>query len=274
MSGTSLQRILVAGHAGYIGAVMMPRLREEGFSVTDLDTCYFEGCDLDEVPCRIPDLRTDVRDVRAPDLAGFDAIIHLGGLSNDPLGDLQPTLTDEINHASSVRLARAAKIAGVRRFLYASSCSVYGASGDAPLTEEAALTAYAKAKVRTEQGLAQLADADFSSVFLHNSTAYGISPHLRVDVVLNNQDTPNYRVNFEKIGRRLPELRVRSEARTGVRELRENFARLGLKAKDFQSRRYSRFGHLKYLWKLSGWKRPCVGPTVTTSPHRANKGLV
>src|SRR5581483_8516476 len=135
------------------------------------------------------ELAADVRDVTADDLEGFDAVIHLAGLSNDPLGNLNPALTFEINHAASVRLARLAKAAGVPRFLFSSSCSNYGAAGDTLLTEDAALqplTPYADSKVRVERDVARLADDDFSPVFLRNATAYGVSPRLRFDLVLNN----------------------------------------------------------------------------------------
>jgi nucleoside-diphosphate-sugar epimerase len=184
-----IHRILVTGHAGYIGGVMVPALRREGFAVTGLDTFFFGGCKLGELEEGIHELRMDLRDVRAENLTGFDAVIHLGALSNDPLGDLDPELTWQINHQASVRLAREAKIAGVRRFLYSSSCSIYGASGNRRLTEEATtapVTAYAASKVRAEEDLMKLAAADFSPVFLRNATAYGFSPHLRADLVLNN----------------------------------------------------------------------------------------
>src|SRR5690606_6786385 len=140
-------------------------------------------------PPRVPQLDCDLRDVQASDLEGFDAIVHLAALCNDPLGDLNPELTMDINYAASVRLARLAKEAGVPLFLYASSCSLYGASGEDMVTEEAEfqpLTAYAKSKVRTEQEVSRLADDSFSPVFLRNATVYGLSPLLRLDLVVNH----------------------------------------------------------------------------------------
>jgi nucleoside-diphosphate-sugar epimerase len=169
---------------------MVPRLRAAGHEIVGLDTFFFSDCTLGQPDDAVPALHHDIRDVQQQHLEGFDAVIHLAALCNDPLGDLQPTWTDEINHLASIRLARMARDAGVRRFLYASSCSMYGAAGgDATLTEEAPLhplTPYAVSKVRTEENLAKLADGSFSPVFMRNATAYGLAPRLRADVVLNN----------------------------------------------------------------------------------------
>jgi nucleoside-diphosphate-sugar epimerase len=183
-------RVLVTGHAGYIGSILAPELAAAGHDVVGLDTCYYEGCDLGGGGSRVEALRLDVRDVESEQLEGFDAVVHLAGLSNDPLGDLDPALTREINHEATVRLARAAREVGVRRFLFASSCSMYGKTGADDVLDETAplrpLTAYAESKVRAEEGLAALADADFSPVYLRNATVYGVSPRLRIDLVLNN----------------------------------------------------------------------------------------
>jgi len=183
-------RLLVTGHNGYIGSVMVPALRAAGHDVVGLDTFFFEDCTLTQDRESVPALRRDIRDVREEDLEGFDGVVHLAALCNDPLGDLYPEWTAEINHQASVQLARLARGAGVQRFLYASSCSMYGAAGgDDVLTEEAPLrplTAYATSKVRTEEDVSKLADGSFSPVFMRNATAYGLSPRLRADVVLNN----------------------------------------------------------------------------------------
>ncbi len=181
-------KILVTGHHGYIGSVTAPLLAAAGHDVTGLDTLFYRGCDLTP-GAEIPTLLRDVRDVTAEDLRGYDAIVHLAALSNDPLGDIDPELTYEINFHATVSLARAAKEAGVKRFVFASSCSMYGASEDEHVTEDAPLqplTAYAESKVRSEEALAELADGDFSPVSMRNATAYGASPRLRLDIVLNN----------------------------------------------------------------------------------------
>jgi len=184
------RRVLVTGHLGYIGAVLVPILMERGYAVTGLDADLYRGCDLAGPPQpAVPNLADDVREIQAGHLAGLDAIIHLAALSNDPLGDLNPDVTYDINHVASVRLARLAREVGVSRFLFSSSCSNYGAAGDAPMREDSTLgplTAYAISKVRVEHDVARLADETFSPTFLRNATAYGVSPRLRLDLVLND----------------------------------------------------------------------------------------
>ncbi len=182
-------RILVTGHKGYIGTVMVPMLLGAGHEVVGLDSDLFEQCTFSPGIHDIPEMRIDLRDVQARQLAGFDAVIHLAALSNDPLSDLNPEITYDINHAASVRLAKLAKEAGVPRFLYSSSCSSYGQAGDNLVDETGELnpiTAYAISKVRVERDVATLADDRFSPTFLRNATAYGVSPRLRFDLVLNN----------------------------------------------------------------------------------------
>ena len=183
-------KVLVTGHHGYIGSVLAPYLSEAGLDVTGLDTGFYRGCDFGADKGLVAGRIADVRDVTADDLRGFDAIVHLAALSNDPLGDLDPSLTEHINREGTLRVARAAREAGIRRFVFASSCSMYGAAGtDDALNENAPLrplTPYAESKVRAEEGLFALAGPDFVPVSMRNATVFGVSPRLRLDIVLNN----------------------------------------------------------------------------------------
>lgn len=181
--------VLVTGNCGYIGAVLVPMLIEEGFEVTGLDTDLYRDCTFTGDLQSVKQLDKDIRDITCSDLIGIDAIIHLAGLSNDPLGDYKPELTQEINEIASVRLAKIAKQSGVSRFLFASSCSNYGAAGEKYLTEEAAfnpVTPYGESKVAVEKQLQLMADDTFCPVYIRASTAYGVSPRLRFDLILNN----------------------------------------------------------------------------------------
>jgi nucleoside-diphosphate-sugar epimerase len=327
-------KVLVTGHHGYIGSVMVPLLLETGHEVVGLDTGLYEACGFGDGRREVASVSLDLRDVEPRHLEGFEAVVHLAALSNDPLGDLDPQLTYDINHRASVRLARAARDAGVERFLFASSCSLYGASGtDAPLTEDAPfnpVTPYGESKILVERDVSPLATDSFSPVFFRNATAYGASPSLRVDIMVNNlvgyavttgevliksdgspwrplvhvedicrafvaalgvdrqrthnqafnvglseenfrvrevadmvesvvtgsrveyaagasADARDYRVDFGKIQRVLPEFGPRWTVRKGVEELYEAYRRYNLTADEFLGGRYVRLAEIRRL---------------------------
>ena len=183
-------RVLVTGHRGYIGSVMAPTLKERGYDVVGLDTVFYgDECAFLPDPAAIPTIQKDIRDLSPTDLRGYDAVIHLAALSNDPLGNLREECTYEVNLQASVALARLAKECGVRRYLFSSSCSMHGSSSAEKVDEAtpvSPLTPYGASKFRAEQEISKMADDQFCPTFLRNGTVYGVSPKLRVDVVLNN----------------------------------------------------------------------------------------
>jgi nucleoside-diphosphate-sugar epimerase len=183
------KRVLITGSQGYIGSVLAPLLLKAGYDVVGLDSGYFQKCTLVQNTPILEYLSKDIRNVTAADLAGFYAVIHLAALSNDPIGNLNPDWTEDINFRASERLAQIAKAAGVERFLFSSSCIMYGASEAALVTEDSPLapkTEYARSKVRCEYAIAKLASEGFSPTFLRNGTVYGLSPRMRFDTVVNN----------------------------------------------------------------------------------------
>ncbi len=186
---TTDKKILMTGHKGYIGSVMAPHFLKAGYDVTGLDTGYFNPCTLVPDAAEIPEIRKDIRDVTPEDLKGFYGIVHLAALSNDPIGNLDEGWTTDINHDATVRLAEMAREAGVRRFIFSSSCIMYGMSDAGEVDETSPLdpkTEYARSKVKSERALVGMAADGFSPTYMRNGTIYGVSPRMRFDTVLND----------------------------------------------------------------------------------------
>lgn len=183
------KRVLITGHKGFIGSVMAPYFAQAGYEVVGIDTGFYDPCTLVPDQVRIPYKQKDIRDLEPDDLKGFDAVVHLAALSNDPIGNMNDGWTEDINFRASVRLAELAKAAGVQRYLFSSSCIMYGMSDAAVVTEESPLdpkTEYARSKVKSERAISELADDHFSPTFMRNGTVYGVSPRMRFDTVLND----------------------------------------------------------------------------------------
>jgi nucleoside-diphosphate-sugar epimerase len=328
-------RVLLTGHDGYIGHVLAPMLLDRGHDVTGVDSLLFKDCGFPALAPAFRVIQKDIRDLQLEDLRGYDAVLHLAGISNDPLGDLAPQTTYAINHEASVRLANLAKRAGVSRFVFSSSCSNYGAAGDDYLDEQATfnpVTPYAESKVWVEKDVAQLADETFSPTFLRSATAYGYSAKLRGDLVVNNlvgyayttgevliksdgmpwrplvhiediarafvavmeaprelvhndcfnvgqtsenfrvrevadlvativpnssvtyaggasPDARNYRVNCDKIRKRLPAFQPRWTLRSGIEQVYDGVVRHRLTAEEFLSGKFIRLHHIRALQK-------------------------
>jgi nucleoside-diphosphate-sugar epimerase len=184
-----VKTVLVTGHNGYIGSILAPLFARSGLAVTGLDSHLFGECTLVPETTAVATIDKDLRDLEPDDLDGFEAVVHLGALSNDPIGNLNERWTREINHEASVRLAELARAAGVQRFLFSSSCIMYGMSEAAVVREDSPLdpkTEYARSKVSAERAISSLATDDFSPTFLRNGTVYGLSPRMRFDTVFNN----------------------------------------------------------------------------------------